>query len=166
MLHLFSSGPSELKLQITITTDKTVRELKEAIADKSDVEADRQRLIYSGLPVATCYNCIDLLQVVHRTCPKGQSVLPFLPVTLLHIYFLLTTIHRTRIRFPHTRSSLHIPFIWSKVQHAQRACQRLRLPHRSPSLLSRPAKIPMIHSHSSTATWAMASWPALIPSLT
>ncbi|KAG9222115.1 hypothetical protein CCMSSC00406_0009566 [Pleurotus cornucopiae] len=41
-------GPSELKLQITINTDKTVRELKEAIAAKSDVEADRQRLIYSG----------------------------------------------------------------------------------------------------------------------
>ena len=41
-------GPSELKLQIDISTDKTVRELKQAIADKSDVEADRQRLIYSG----------------------------------------------------------------------------------------------------------------------
>ncbi|KAI0652761.1 hypothetical protein C8Q79DRAFT_119741 [Trametes meyenii] len=41
-------GPSELKLQITISTDKTVTELKQAIADKSDVPADRQRLIYSG----------------------------------------------------------------------------------------------------------------------
>ncbi|KAF7312305.1 hypothetical protein MIND_00243500 [Mycena indigotica] len=41
-------GPSELKLQISITTDKTVLELKQAIAEKSDVEADRQRLIYSG----------------------------------------------------------------------------------------------------------------------
>jgi len=41
-------GPSELKLQISITTDKTVKELKEAIAQKADVEADRQRLIYSG----------------------------------------------------------------------------------------------------------------------
>ncbi|KAI0674016.1 hypothetical protein C8Q78DRAFT_1186515 [Trametes maxima] len=41
-------GPSELKLQITISTDKTVIELKQAIADKSDVPADRQRLIYSG----------------------------------------------------------------------------------------------------------------------
>ncbi|KAF7336628.1 Ubiquitin domain-containing protein DSK2 [Mycena venus] len=41
-------GPSELKLQITITTDKTVLELKQAIAEKSDVEAERQRLIYSG----------------------------------------------------------------------------------------------------------------------
>ncbi|KAJ7274388.1 hypothetical protein B0H12DRAFT_1277163 [Mycena haematopus] len=41
-------GPSELKLQITITTDKTVLELKNAIAEKSDVEAARQRLIYSG----------------------------------------------------------------------------------------------------------------------
>lgn len=42
------TGPSELKLSITITTDKTVRELKQAIAEKSDVEAERQRLIYSG----------------------------------------------------------------------------------------------------------------------
>jgi ubiquilin len=41
-------GPSELKLQIAITSDKTVLELKQAIAEKSDVEADRQRLIYSG----------------------------------------------------------------------------------------------------------------------
>ncbi|KAJ7227144.1 ubiquitin family-domain-containing protein [Mycena pura] len=42
------SGPSELKLQISISTDKTVLELKQAIAGKSDVEAERQRLIYSG----------------------------------------------------------------------------------------------------------------------
>ncbi|KAF8206422.1 hypothetical protein K438DRAFT_1963471 [Mycena galopus ATCC 62051] len=41
-------GPSELKLQITIALDKTVLELKQAIAEKSDVEAARQRLIYSG----------------------------------------------------------------------------------------------------------------------
>ncbi|KAI0776334.1 hypothetical protein BD413DRAFT_528502 [Trametes elegans] len=41
-------GPSELKLQISISTDKTVSELKQAIAEKSDVPADRQRLIYSG----------------------------------------------------------------------------------------------------------------------
>ncbi|KAG1742677.1 uncharacterized protein EDB91DRAFT_1127442 [Suillus paluster] len=41
-------GPSELKLQITINNDKTVLELKRAIAEKSNVEADRQRLIYSG----------------------------------------------------------------------------------------------------------------------
>ena len=45
-----STGPSELKLQITIGLDKTVLELKQAIAQKSDVEADRQRLIYSGAP--------------------------------------------------------------------------------------------------------------------
>jgi hypothetical protein len=37
-----------LKLEIEITTDKTVLELKHAIAAKSDVPADRQRLIYSG----------------------------------------------------------------------------------------------------------------------
>jgi Ubiquitin family len=41
-------GPSELKLQLTINIDKTVANLKQAIAEKSDVEADRQRLIYSG----------------------------------------------------------------------------------------------------------------------
>ena len=42
------AGPSELKLQITISTYKTVLELKQAIAAQSDVSADRQRLIYSG----------------------------------------------------------------------------------------------------------------------
>ncbi len=41
-------GPSELKLQLTINIDKTVADLKQAIAEKSGVEADRQRLIYSG----------------------------------------------------------------------------------------------------------------------
>ncbi|KAF6749467.1 hypothetical protein DFP72DRAFT_1048978 [Ephemerocybe angulata] len=41
-------GPSELKLQISISPSKSVLELKEAIAAKSDVEASRQRLIYSG----------------------------------------------------------------------------------------------------------------------
>lgn len=41
-------GPSELKLTINISLDKTVRDLKDAISAKSDVEADRQRLIYSG----------------------------------------------------------------------------------------------------------------------
>ncbi|KAG8725395.1 hypothetical protein FRC09_000036 [Ceratobasidium sp. 395] len=41
-------GPSELKLSITIAPSKTVLNLKQAIAEKSDVSADRQRLIYSG----------------------------------------------------------------------------------------------------------------------
>jgi len=41
-------GPSELKLSISISLDKTVRDLKQAISERSDVEADRQRLIYSG----------------------------------------------------------------------------------------------------------------------
>ena len=48
MMLITPLGPSELKLQISITTDKTVLELKQAIAEKSDVGADRQRLIYSG----------------------------------------------------------------------------------------------------------------------
>ncbi|KAI0706095.1 ubiquitin-related domain-containing protein [Cytidiella melzeri] len=41
-------GPNELKLLIPISTDKTVLDLKQAIADRSDVPADRQRLTYSG----------------------------------------------------------------------------------------------------------------------
>lgn len=41
-------GPSELKLSITISLDKTVKDLKAAVAAASDVEAERQRLIYSG----------------------------------------------------------------------------------------------------------------------
>ncbi|WWC85287.1 uncharacterized protein L201_000149 [Kwoniella dendrophila CBS 6074] len=41
-------GPSELKLSITISPEKTVSDLKESIASKSDVEKERQRLIYSG----------------------------------------------------------------------------------------------------------------------
>ncbi|KAK7441546.1 hypothetical protein VKT23_016541 [Stygiomarasmius scandens] len=41
-------GPNELKLTISISTDKNVSELKQLIATKSDVPADRQRLIYSG----------------------------------------------------------------------------------------------------------------------
>lgn len=62
-------GPSELKLSITISTSKTVLDLKEAIAAKSDVEKDRQRLIYSGT-FAFC-TCIRL--------PVGLGDLP-LPV--------------------------------------------------------------------------------------
>ena len=51
-------GPSELKLQISISLDKTVLELKQAIAEKSDVEADRQRLIYSGMySILYCIFC-------------------------------------------------------------------------------------------------------------
>ncbi|KIJ22606.1 hypothetical protein M422DRAFT_276936 [Sphaerobolus stellatus SS14] len=41
-------GPSEPKIQISIAADKTVMDLKRAIAEKLDVEADRQRLIFSG----------------------------------------------------------------------------------------------------------------------
>jgi ubiquilin len=44
----FSSGANELKLQITIKADKTVQDLKHAIAEKTDAPAERQRLIYSG----------------------------------------------------------------------------------------------------------------------
>ncbi|WRT66922.1 uncharacterized protein IL334_003887 [Kwoniella shivajii] len=41
-------GPSELKLSITISPEKTVADLKESISAQSDVEKERQRLIYSG----------------------------------------------------------------------------------------------------------------------
>lgn len=43
-----SQRAEALKLQITISPDKTVLYLKHAIAGKLDVPADRQRLIYSG----------------------------------------------------------------------------------------------------------------------
>lgn len=48
MIAYVFSGPNELKLTLSISLDKTVNDLKSAIAEKSDVEADRQRLIYSG----------------------------------------------------------------------------------------------------------------------
>ncbi|KAL5514489.1 hypothetical protein ACEPAG_2578 [Sanghuangporus baumii] len=41
-------GPDNIKLQIKISLDKSVVDLKEAISQQSGVEADRQRLIYSG----------------------------------------------------------------------------------------------------------------------
>lgn len=47
-IQIHVKGANELKLQITITTDKTVQDLKRAIAEKTDAPADRQRLIYSG----------------------------------------------------------------------------------------------------------------------
>jgi len=47
-ININIKGPSELKLSITISPEKTVRDLKVAIAERSDAEADRQRLIYSG----------------------------------------------------------------------------------------------------------------------
>lgn len=58
------SGPSELKIQISISLDKTVLDLKRAIAEKSDVEADRQRLIYSGSCTIAHYNHVSHLS--HR----------------------------------------------------------------------------------------------------
>ncbi|ORX39716.1 hypothetical protein BD324DRAFT_614704 [Kockovaella imperatae] len=48
VIKITVKGPSELKLSIEIDPSKTVAELKEVIAEKSDVEKDRQRLIYSG----------------------------------------------------------------------------------------------------------------------
>ena len=42
------TGPNETKLQISIPTSQTVLDLKRLVAEKTDVEAERQRLIYSG----------------------------------------------------------------------------------------------------------------------
>jgi ubiquilin len=55
-------GPSELKILISIGLDKTVLDLKKAIAERSDVEAERQRLIYSGkvLKVSTRLETIQI----------------------------------------------------------------------------------------------------------
>ncbi|KAF9476191.1 hypothetical protein BDN70DRAFT_882730 [Pholiota conissans] len=65
-------GPSELKLQISITTDKTVLELKQAIAAKADVEAERQRLIFSGEPNLLSMYKIQSAHTVHmvKTTPR------------------------------------------------------------------------------------------------
>jgi len=41
-------GPSELKLAIQISPSSTVSELKDKIASSTDIEKERQRLIYSG----------------------------------------------------------------------------------------------------------------------
>lgn len=48
-LKINIKGPSDLKISIDITSDQTVRQLKEAIEkQKPDVPADAQRLIYAG----------------------------------------------------------------------------------------------------------------------
>ena len=62
------AGPSELKLQITIATDKTVADLKQAIAEKSDVPADRQRLIYSGTLAPLAILCTPTHGLVSDVC--------------------------------------------------------------------------------------------------
>ncbi|KAM5538368.1 hypothetical protein V8D89_007970 [Ganoderma adspersum] len=79
-------GPSELKLQITIATDKTVADLKQAIAEKSDVPADRQRLIYSGRvlkdeDVLSTYkiqssHTIHMVKGAARSGPSAQPAAP------------------------------------------------------------------------------------------
>jgi ubiquilin len=49
-LSLYSNikGPSELKLAIQISLSSTVSELKDKIASSTEIEKERQRLIYSG----------------------------------------------------------------------------------------------------------------------
>lgn len=64
-----------MKLSITIALSKTVLDLKQAIAEKSDVPADRQRLIYSGMLLANCFPCHLTLTDDHptpRSCPQRR----------------------------------------------------------------------------------------------
>jgi hypothetical protein len=58
-------------LQITIATDKCVLDLKKAIAEKSEVEAERQRLIYSG--ASTLTGSMSVLTLT-RTCIEGDTL--------------------------------------------------------------------------------------------
>ncbi len=58
-------APNELKILIAIGLDKTVLDLKKAIAERSDVEAERQRLIYSGkvLKVRAALQIIEINRI-------------------------------------------------------------------------------------------------------
>lgn len=47
-IEIHIRAPSDSKLMVTFDPSKTVAELKELIAGKTDIEKDRQRLIYSG----------------------------------------------------------------------------------------------------------------------
>jgi ubiquilin len=68
------TGPSELKLQIAITADKSVLDLKNAIASQSDVEAGRQRLIYSGALSSSL--SLSILMHTRRPCLEGAYTTP------------------------------------------------------------------------------------------
>ena len=89
----YSLGPNDLKLQITISTDKTVRDLKQAISEKSDVEADRQRLIYSGTSLAvgcSCYLLMPFVNVLLLVLPASRLVTKHLHSLLVHPCYLGT----------------------------------------------------------------------------
>jgi ubiquilin len=62
-------GPSEMKLSISISPSRSVGELKDEIASKSDVEKERQRLIYSG---EWDLSCIRWAMERHRTDNVGK----------------------------------------------------------------------------------------------
>ena len=153
-----SSGPSELKIQIPISPDKTVLDLKHAIAEKSDVEADRQRLIYSG-PCTATYDSprSSLSSPAQEESSRFPSVFV---VFSFHSPYRSFASPRMKTYCPCTRSSHHIPSTWSKVLHAPRP----RLP-RPPHRLSkypqcRQARTRRTHLPSSTVTWATVSWLA------
>lgn len=80
-----SPGPSELKLQIAIAIDKTVLDLKKAIAEKSDVEADKQRLIYSGMVPRYHQLCLCSFDIHYGdvTCTTGRVLKVHAPATTL-----------------------------------------------------------------------------------
>jgi hypothetical protein len=92
--NIVAAEPGELKLQIAISSDKTVLELKQAIAEKSDVEADRQRLVYSGV------FCACTMQE-HVTNDGPGRVSP----VIWHLITQLTVHPRTMTRYQSTRSS-------------------------------------------------------------
>ncbi|KAG1736988.1 hypothetical protein EDB19DRAFT_1637388 [Suillus lakei] len=87
-------GPSELKLQITISTDKTVLDLKCAIAEKSDVEADRQRLIYSGA-----------LMYLQGRVLKDEDVLSTYKIQTSHTIHMVKGVARSNVSASQTSSA-------------------------------------------------------------
>jgi hypothetical protein len=134
-----AAGPSELKLQIVITTDKTVLELKEAIAEKSDVEADRQRLIYSGVFSAR------VTTNTHANHVPGRVLKVRLMIWRLIIGLIAHS--RMKMRYRLTRSSRPTQYTWSRVSldPALRLLNRA-LPHPNRYPPCKPGKTPTTRS--------------------
>lgn len=65
-------APSDSKLMVTIDPSKTVAELKELVASKTDIEKDRQRLIYSGKILKD----EEKVEVYKIKCVAGRMSLP------------------------------------------------------------------------------------------
>jgi hypothetical protein len=143
----FKPGPSELKLQISIATDKSVLDLKKAIAEKSEVEADRQRLIYSGTFSISCF--IRFLTCT-RTCIEGMQTVRQYVITNEPFS------SRTRMCYQCTKSNLHIQYTWLRASLAlQQRPQRL-----SSFLQCKQGRTLPTRSLSSTATKDSVRWLA------